>query len=204
MAFHATPQKTYVPTVENCLAIDTVQLRREGMLDTANDHHFSRKWRAGQTLVGDLVISTIFTGGIAYPFLHIQGEAFGGRIHQTIRLVPKRMRFGGKRWYFLCPSTQRLCCKLILPPTGHRFASVKASGMAYRSQREDAVTRAHKALKRLQRASSKLPLRTRGTTRARLIARMATKEAFLDRVEERCNGDLALGGRFSLRRASKS
>jgi len=115
MAFHATPQKSSVPTVENCLAIDTVQLRKEGMLDTSSDHHLSRKWRAGQTMVGDLVISAFFTGDIAAPFLRIKGEAFGERIDQTVRLVAKRMRFGGKRWYFLCPSTQRLCCKLILP-----------------------------------------------------------------------------------------
>ncbi len=203
MAFHATPQKTYVPTVDNCLAIDTVLLRREGMLDEASDHHLSRKWRVGHTMAADLVISTIFTGGIAYPFLHIQGEAFGERVRQTVRLVSKPMRFGGKRWYFLCPSTKRLCCKLILPPTGQHFASVKAFGMAYRSQRDDAVTRAQKSLNRLQRTSSELPQRARRSTREKLMRRIAAKEAFLDRVELRCNWDLALGRRFSLRRASK-
>jgi hypothetical protein len=204
MAFHATPQKSFVPTVENCLAIDTVLLRREGMLDEAFDHHLIRKWRVGQAMAGDLVISTIFTGGIAYPFLHIQGEVFGKRVRQTVRLVSKRMRFGGKRWYFVCPSTKRLCSKLILPPSGDLFASVKASGMAYRSQRDDALIRAQKALNRLQRASSELPPRARRSTREKLMRRIAAKEAFLDRVEERCNWDLARGRRFSLRRAAKS
>ena len=75
--------------------------------------------------------------------------------------------------------------------------------MAYRSQRDDAVTRAQKSLSRLQKASSELPLRARSSTRAMLLARMAAKEAFLDRVELRCNWDLSLGRRFSLRRASK-
>ena len=203
MAFNAPKEKTYKPTVEDCIAIDTVMLRTEGMLAEWMEHRLGRQWRSGRRTVGDLIISTIFTAGAAEATLGIEGDAFGQPIQQSLRLVSKPMRFGGKRWYIVCPATGRLCCKVILPPGGRQFASVGGWGVGYRTQRSDAVSRAQKASTRLQGRLQGLPARARRTTIARLAQRIEAKEAFLDRVTHNCERDLACGRRMSVRRAAK-
>jgi hypothetical protein len=165
------------------------------------DHRLQRRWQLGSSLVGDLFLTTVFTGQIAYPSVRIEGTCFGRSVIQSVRLVSRRMRFGGKRWYFVCPQTKRPCCKLILPPGATAFASVKGWGLLYRSQHDDVLTRTQKAIGKLTMRSSRLSKRTRTHTREALQERIAAKEAFLDRVAEEVAGDLSCGRRVSLRRA---
>ena len=203
MAFHTPKEKTYKPTVEDCIAIDTTMLRTEGMLAEWMEHRLGRQWRIGRRTVGDLIIGTRFTAGAADAMLGIDGYAFGQLVQQSLRLVSMPMRFGGKRWYIVCPATGRLCCKVILPPGGRQFASVGGWGVGYRTQRSDAVARAQTATKRLQGRLQRLPGRARRTTIERLVKRVEVKEAFLDRVNHICEYDLACGRRMSVRRAAK-
>lgn len=202
--FHSTRAKTYKLTVEDCIALDTAMLRKRDMLLDWMDHRLPLQWQLDGALVGDIFLTTTFTGDIAYPTMRIDGTCFGRPIVQTVRLVSKPMRFGGKRWYFVCPSTKRLCCKLILPPGGRRFASIKAWGLAYRSQNIDAVARASMYITALRRRSEALPRRTRRPTRQALLQRVQVQEAFLNRVEEHFAHDLHCGRRMSVRRACKS
>jgi hypothetical protein len=167
------------------------------------DHRLQRQWQLGSSLVGDLFLTTVFTGQIAYPSVRIEGTCFGRSVIQSVRLVTRRMRFGGKRWYFVCPQTKRPCCKLILPPGATAFASVKGWGLLYRSQHDGALTRAQKAIAALSRHSNGLRKYTRKSTREALQARIAAKEAFLDRVAEEVAGDLSCGRRVSFRRACR-
>ncbi len=178
-------------------------LRKNGMLLEFMDHRLKRRWQLGSNLVGDIFLTTTFTGDIAYPSLQIDGICFGQPIMQTMQLVSRRMRFGGKRWYFFCPQTKRLCCKLILPPGAKTFASVKGWGLSYRSQYDDGVTRATKAIGKLTARSEGLSKYTRTGTREAFQARIMAKNAFLDRVENHYAGDLLRGERVSLRRAVK-
>ena len=178
-------------------------LRKNGMLMDFMDHRLQRRWQLGGNLVGDIFLTTTFTGDIAYPTLQIDGTCFGQPIMQAVQLVSRRMRFGGKRWYFVCPNTKRPCCKLILPPGAKAFASVKGWGVSYRSQYDDAVTRTTKAIGKLTARSKGLSKYTRKDTRQALQARITAKNAFLDRVEERYAEDLLRGRRVSLRRAVK-
>lgn len=202
--FHSTRAKTYKLTVEDCIALDTAMLRKRDMLLDWMDHRLPLQWQLGSTLVGDIFLTATFIGDIAYPRLRIDGTCFGRPIVQTVRLVSKTMRFGGKRWYFLCPSTKRLCCKLILPPGANVFASVKGWNVAYRSQRDDAVTRTRKTQSKLLRRLRTLPSRTRHQTLQQLCERIEAKEAFLGRVTELCELDIVSGRRMSVRRAVKS
>lgn len=202
-AFPLPAARTYKPTVEDCMALDTSMLRKNGMLMDFMDHRLQRRWQLGNSLVGDILLSTTFTGDIAYPSLKIDGTCFGQPIMQTVQLVSRSMRFGGKRWYFVCPKTKRPCCKLILPPGAKVFASVKGWGLSYRSQYDDAVTRATKAIAKLTARSKALPKYTRTGTRKAFQARIMAKNAFLDRVEERYAEDLLRGRRASLRRTVK-
>lgn len=202
-AFPLPAARTYKPTVEDCMALDTSMLRKNGMLMDFMDHRLQRRWQLGNSLVGDILLSTTFTGDIAYPSLKIDVTCFGQPIMQTVQLVSRSMRFGGKRWYFVCPKTKRPCCKLILPPGAKVFASVKGWGLSYRSQYDDAVTRATKAIAKLTARSKALPKYTRTGTRKAFQARIMAKNAFLDRVEERYAEDLLRGRRASLRRTVK-
>ena len=194
--------KTYRLTVEDCIALDTAMLRKNGMLLEFMDHRLQRRWQLGSNLVGDIFLTTTFTGDIAYPSLQIDGTCFGRPIMQTVQLVSRRMRFGGNRWYFVCPQTKRLCCKLILPPSAKAFASVKGWGLSYRSQYDDAVTRAQKAIGALSRRSDGMSKYARTHTRKALQERLWAKEEFLCRVEQQCARDLFVGNRMSVRRAT--
>jgi hypothetical protein len=167
------------------------------------DHRLQRRWKLGESIVGDIFLSTTFTGDIAYPSLQIEGTCFGRAVTQSVRLASRPMRFGGKRWYFVCPKTRRLCSKIILPPGGTAFASVKGWGISYRSQYDDAVTRTTKALAGLSKRAKELPKYTRSKTHAALHERIRIKEAFLDRVMQIVEDDLSCGRRMSLRRASR-
>jgi len=195
--------RTYKPTVEDCITLDTFMLRQNGMLLESMDHRLQRRWQLGGNLVGDIFLTTTFTGDIAYPSLQIDGTCFGRPVMQTVQLVSRQMRFGGKRWYFVCPQTKRPCCRLVLPPGAKAFASVKGWGLPYRSQYDDAVTRATKAIGKLTARSKALPKYTRTGTRKAFQARIMAKNAFLDRVEGRYAEDLLRGRRVSLRRAVK-
>jgi hypothetical protein len=53
----------------------------------------------------------------------------------SIVLQAKPWRFGGKRWFFVCPNGSGLVLKLFLPNGAHRFAGRVAHGLAYRSER---------------------------------------------------------------------
>ena len=179
-------------------------LRKNGMLLEFMDHRLQRRWQLGSNLVGEIFLTTTFTGDIAYPSLQIDGTCFGQPIMQTVQLVSRSMRFGGKRWYFVCPKTKRPCCKLILPPGAKVFASVKGWGLSYRSQYDDAVTRATKAIGALRDRSKSLPKYTRTDTRQALQVRLCAKEEFLRRVEKQCARDLFVGNRMSVRRATQA
>ncbi len=58
-------------------------------------------------------------------------------------------RFGRARWWWVCPATGRRAARLYLPVGGARFLSRQAYGLAYASQREDEIARAHRRAARL-------------------------------------------------------
>lgn len=196
--------KTDKLTVEDCIALDTAMLRKRDMLLDWMDHRLPLQWQLDGALVGDIFLTTTFTGDIAYPTMRIDGTCFGRPIVQTVKLVSREMRFGGKRWYFVCQKTKRHCCKILLPPGAAAFASVKGWNVAYRSQRDDAVTRIRKTQSKLIRRLRTLPSRTRHQTLQKLSERIEAKAAFLGRVTELCEQDIVSGRRMSVRRAIKS
>ncbi|BCW87521.1 hypothetical protein sos41_06510 [Alphaproteobacteria bacterium SO-S41] len=74
-----------------------------------------------------------------------------GEQSQTVRMVSAPCRFGGVRWYFLCPSSGRRCAKLFLPNGALRFYSRASLRLAYDVTREGPMDRAHRRLARLYR-----------------------------------------------------
>ena len=50
-------------------------------------------------------------------------------IEQEIRLTTTRLRFGGVRWWFICPHSGARVGRLHLPPGSSRFAARRAHGL---------------------------------------------------------------------------
>jgi hypothetical protein len=71
-------------------------------------------------------------------------------VTQTVRLTFTQPQYGGKRWWMICPHQHCRVGKLYLPAGGDRFASRKAWGLGYRSQRIAPSDRPLEALFRLQ------------------------------------------------------
>ena len=83
--------------------------------------------------------------------VHPYGGGEGKRYEQRVRLSYTEPTFGGRRWWMHCPLTGRRVRKLYCPRNGDLFASRKAWGIAYGSQRSDHSQRPFDALFRLQR-----------------------------------------------------
>ena len=106
---------------------------------------------------------------------------------QRISIVTAPCRFGGQRWWWLCPRTGRRCAKLYLPNGGALFLSRGRGGynLAYASQNGSAMDRSHARQRRLysllggeyQYFEQPPPLRPRGM-------RHATYERMVSRISE--------------------
>jgi len=70
---------------------------------------------------------------------------------QYVRLDWKPCRFGGRRWYWICPRRSALVSKLYLPNGACQFWSRAAYGLGYQSQRETYFGRAQLRADRLLR-----------------------------------------------------
>lgn len=73
------------------------------------------------------------TGQLAIAF-HTNG---GPLIEQTIRLVTTKPRYGGVRWWFVCPRTGERCLFLYSLTRSGGFYSRKGLGLKYECQKED-------------------------------------------------------------------
>ena len=190
-------------TVEDCISLDTAALRKLGLFTIGAARRVSLCLRVDGVVTGNVIVIADLTGD-TYPHLRITGTCWDGQqIRQTIRLVEKSMRWGGKRFYMICPPTGSRCCRLILPPGGVSFRSVKGWGLPYRSQHEDAIQRACRAVRDLEERILSLPPRTRRRTRDALQQRLVEREAYWCRIEAHVSGAIASDGRFSVRKAAR-
>ncbi len=160
------------PTTDDCIRIRLSDLKPLGMLKR---HWLSRRnlnWtRNGQTTAALTLVADIDCLE-AYPCLKITGYARGRKIDCLVWLDSSPMRFGGERWYALCPITGRRCTTLVLPPGMTYFASVKGWDVPYASQRECGAHRAYRAINKADSRLKALSKYARRPTRARLGARL--------------------------------
>jgi hypothetical protein len=111
----------------------------------------------------------------------------------AIRLETTPCRFGGSRWWWVCPQTGRRVAKLYLPDGQTRFVSRGPGGydLAYASQRENKYDRAHRRGRRIRRKLGSphsaahnpvppKPPRMRRSTYARLRYKLQYIEMLLD------------------------
>ena len=138
------------PTVEDSIRLDLAtiigdnanleRLQRYGTL------HFTRH----QLLVARIGFALNF-GETLDLSCALVGGAGQRPVRQTLRLTFTRPRFGGKRWWLVCPDTGARVATLYLPPGGDHFASRKAWQLGYQSQRIGKEMVPFEGLFRLQR-----------------------------------------------------
>ncbi|HEV7266420.1 MAG TPA: hypothetical protein VGN83_16090 [Falsiroseomonas sp.] len=141
----------------------TAEIRRqqagpiaEGQIAEAREirWQWTRHGEVAPWAIVDVHLSLCSDGGsarLSFDVAHFHRPT--GPQHQTVRLDPTPCRFGGVRWWWICPATGRRCAKLYLPNGGLRFLSrgPGAYGLAYASQRADDMQRSHGRLARLHR-----------------------------------------------------
>jgi hypothetical protein len=147
--------------------------------------------------LAEVRISLSLGDGHAEACLNYDIDHPGGRTgpqEERVSLIATPCRFGGVRWWWLCPATGRRCSKLYLPNGGLRFLSRGrgAYELDYMSHRGPVVTRllrrSHRLRKKLDLADSSAdaspPQKPKGMhwkTYLRILSTVAATEADLDR-----------------------
>ena len=115
--------------VEDCLVLSIKELAKAGLLKTGCPS-VSWRWRSGDETVASMKLE----------FRCIQKKEPSGSCTQPPGhpcTTPSRSstvpHYGGRRWWFLCPSTKARVSKLYLPPGATMFGSRQAHGLTYRS-----------------------------------------------------------------------
>jgi len=157
-------------TVEAALRLDVRALRRQGFLVSGSIVSGVQRWT--RTATGEETGSVSVTVNLADPeagLVVLRFSLNGDPRTQEILLASQFMRYGGRRYYFVCPKDGRRC--EVMPMVGGVFASRQAQRLTYQSQSSEQIDRmrdrAHKLEKRLWPDRGKP--RPRGRNRERLL-----------------------------------
>ena len=157
-------------TVDAAIRLDLRAMRRQGFLVPGAVTSGVQRWT--RTATGEETGSVSVTVNLADPnagFVVVRFSLNGDPRVQEIPLASRSMRYGGRRYYFLCPKHGRRC--EVLPSVGGVFASRQAQRLTYQSQSADQIDRmrdrAHRLEKRLWPDKGKP--RPRGRNRERLL-----------------------------------
>lgn len=134
-------------TVEDCLSLDANRWMRESILKAGKLVSGSWRWtyHSGS---GFTVHYTADTRNLDGPFVRLsyswvwQATQKQDSVSYQVRLTTTTPRFGGLRWWFICPlvvngqSCQRRVGKLHLPPQASYFGCRKCHNLTYTSCQE--------------------------------------------------------------------
>ncbi len=130
-------------TVEDGLTLDINKLVRDGNIRPGRWWNGSLIWRRVPS--GEEIASIGYEANLIDPddaWMRLHYRQNDEPRDYRVRLETTRPNYGGRRWWFRCPATGRRVAKLHSPPGGDIFASRRAYGLAYRSQRERSDERA--------------------------------------------------------------
>ena len=179
MGGYGSGRRTNRPTTDDCITLTLSHLK---LLGLPKRDCLSRRvvtWSSQGHKTAELTVVADAYYLDPQPSLKFTGYARGQRVDCTVALTCVPMRFGGERWYALCPMTGRKCTTLIIPPGRSRFASVKGWNVAYGSQRECDIHRAHRAIYNGQTRFKALSKYTRKPTRQRLKDKIMSRQLFV-------------------------
>jgi hypothetical protein len=133
--------------VENCHDIDANRWTREGILKAGSTRAGSWRWtyRSGRDFSVNYEVNTLDLAAawvrLSYSWVWAASQQ-GASADYCVRLTTTRPRFGGLRWWFLCPLVingwpcERRAGKLYLPPHGRYFGCRQCHELTYRSVQE--------------------------------------------------------------------
>lgn len=164
---------SHLGTVEHTLFIDMRVLRRLGLVRAGECMIDTLRWSKGGLRIAEgrvrVDLSDTDCENVA-----ITAQTPHGTIKQRIAIEAIPCRFGGHRFYFLCPDTGCRCEVLYL--ARGRFASRQAHGLSYAVQGMDKLTRVRCRRTKLRERldGSGLAPRPRGIKRYALAERLRT------------------------------
>lgn len=156
--------------IDGLIRLDIRVMRRRGFLQPGAIVSGSLSWNRAGT--GEHTGSVSVSVNLADPqngFLDINFRLDGDPRSQRVALATCPMRFGGSRYYFLCPRRSARC--EVLPMLGGVFASRQAHRVTYQSQSNDQMSRLREKSWKLEKRlwpEGDRP-RPRGANRARLL-----------------------------------
>ncbi len=180
--------------VEDGLRLDMRLLRRRGYLVPETIVSGNVGWKRRDVSSGAVCLRLDLQ--VAHGLLTIS-YCRAGEVHlEEVRVVSTPCRYGGRRYYFICPQSGARC-ELLISIHGGPFVSRKAARLTYATQSEDRLARLQTArLKAEKRAFGRGELpKPRGARAQRLRSRWIDLEAaaeglFLSEADRRF-GDLA-------------
>ncbi|MEN3976446.1 hypothetical protein [Emcibacter sp. SYSU 3D8] len=181
------------PTVESGLTISLPWLIRRGGMVSGGGGSGTVTWSTN----GQQTSSIGYSYGMwepDFPWMELRFTCtpYGSEprsANQRISLTCTRPNYGGRRWWMLCPQTNKRVLKLHLPPGGDKFLSREAWGLGYRSQRVSHSERTLEKLFKLQQKLGGEPGWDRGLPRPKGMWQR-TYDRHLDRYDEL---DVAVG-----------
>lgn len=168
-------------TVEEALRLDMATLRQKRFLQPGRSVTAPIWWTRGGERAGSITLTVDLTS-LDDAQARLSYTADGVPKVQLVQLVAEPCRFGGHRFFWLCPVTWRRCTTLAY--AAGRFASREAQRLTYATQSAD-------ALDRLRRARDKAEARAcgegghprpRGANRERLLQRWIELDAAWDHL----------------------
>lgn len=167
-------------TVDAACRIDLRCLRKQGALVEGQRASGTLRWtRRGQPS-GSLGYTVVMDPDDRRLILSYSTNGEARTV--TVRLEAVAMRYGGLRYYALCPRSLRRC--LVLPVVGGVVACRQVHRLTYASQSMDLVDRLRERVERCEKRLHEKP--RRGWNRVRLTAAwINASEAFEDVIAAR-------------------
>lgn len=167
-------------SVEECVLLTLAELRAYGLLKDQCLTRTNLVWNCQGQATASFAITSDVNCLEKHPCLHIKGTAYGRSIEHYVLLDAQPMRFGGVRWYALCPSTGKRCTTLVLTPNRPVFVARMVTKLPNLTQRMDRVGRAQNAVEKAEKSYRKLSKYARHSTRERLLERICTNQNIVD------------------------
>ena len=180
MGGYGSGRRSNRPTTDECIQLDLSFLKELDMLQRHCMNRRDLSWGCRGRKTAQLSVVADIDCLEPYSCLKITGHANGQRIDCMLFLNSVAMRFGGERWYALCPITGRKCSTLVLPPGRSRFASVRGWNVPYGSQRECEVHRAYRSIHKAETRLKRLSKYARKPTQRRLLDKMNARQMFVE------------------------
>lgn len=143
-------------TVEECLTISIAGLMKRGLVVDGKRGSGTLRWASNgggrEARVGftyDLTDADDAEMRLTFSIATSAQERLD--IFQLILLKYTRPKFGGRRWWMICPISGKRVAKLHKPPAEARFAAREHWGLGYRIQRVSHANRPLERLFKLQR-----------------------------------------------------